>query len=138
MNTSGEEDTFPGIIHHFTILARKQIGDGENDSILKEWDGYIHALEDAAGNLVGVDIKIAKAGSKLSGMMDGWAKLFTCALKHGAGVSELCQLAMYTQFEPSGPTKNPAIPRCSSILDYVAKYVSGRYVKAPVAPELAA
>ena len=133
-----DRDEFLGITHHFTILARKQVGPGADDAILKEWDGYIHAFEDKDGKLVGIDVKIAKAGSKLSGMMDGWSRLFTCALKHGASVGELCQLAMFQQFEPAGPTKNPKIPKCGSLLDYVGKFLQLRYVKELIAPDVPA
>jgi ribonucleoside-diphosphate reductase alpha chain len=128
MDINGKEDTFDGKTHHFTILAKKQIGDGENDFVLKEWDGYIHTME-IVGQLVGVTIKIAKAGSKLSGMMDGWARMATCALEHGASVNEVCTIGLYTQFEPAGLTRNPEIPKCSSLLDYVCRYISSRYVK---------
>ena len=134
MIVDNSKSEFSGIVHHFTILAKKQIGDGEKDFILKEWDGYITTIESTDGQLVGVDVKIAKAGSKTSGLLDGWARMFTCALNHGADVSELCQLAMYTQFVPFGSTKNIEIPKCSSILDYASKYISMRYCK-PVVEE---
>lgn len=125
-----ENSEWLGLTHHFTVLARKQIGPGADDVKLKEWDGYITTMEAADGRLIAIDIRVAKAGSKLSGTLDGYGKVFTSALAGGAIVSDLCQPMIASHFEPYGATKNPEIPRCTSLLDYLSRWIASRYAGA--------
>lgn len=109
--------------HHFTVLSKKQIGPDEKDFVMKEWEGYILTRVRPDGTLAGFDIRIAKAGAKLSGTMRGWAEVSSLALSHGVSVKELCRTAIATNFEPNGPTRNPEIPRCTSLFDYIGRYL---------------
>jgi ribonucleoside-diphosphate reductase alpha chain len=73
-------------------------------------------------------IKMAKEGSTLSGLIQGFCRAFSIALQYGLGVQDAVDRFRGMRFEPSGPTANPDIPEASSILDYVARYLEFRFV----------
>lgn len=68
-------------------------------------------------------IKMAKEGSTISGMCQAFCRAFSLALQYGLTVQEAVSRFQGMRFEPMGPTSNPDIPECSSIVDYVAKYL---------------
>ena len=68
-------------------------------------------------------IKMSKEGSTLSGLIQGFCRAFSLALQHGLSTEDAVERFRGMRFEPMGPTRNPAIPEVSSILDYVAKYL---------------
>lgn len=70
-----------------------------------------------------VFIKIAKEGSTLSGLVQGFCRAFSLALQYGLTVPDACVRFRGMSFDPMGPTTNPRIPETSSILDYVARYL---------------
>ncbi len=70
-----------------------------------------------------VFIKIAKEGSTLSGLVQGFCRAFSLALQYGLTVPDACARFRGMSFDPMGPTNNPRIPEASSILDYVARYL---------------
>jgi ribonucleoside-diphosphate reductase alpha chain len=72
-------------------------------------------------------IKMSKEGSTLSGLIQGFCRAFSLCLQHGLPVGEACERFRGMRFEPMGGTSNPDIPECSSILDYVARYLQSQY-----------
>jgi ribonucleoside-diphosphate reductase alpha chain len=70
-----------------------------------------------------VFIKIAKEGSTLSGLVQGFCRAFSLALQYGLTVPDACARFRGMSFDPMGQTSNPRIPETSSILDYVARYL---------------
>lgn len=70
-----------------------------------------------------VFIKIAKEGSTLSGLVQGFCRAFSLALQFGLTVPDACSRFRGMSFDPMGPTTNPRIPEASSIIDYVARYL---------------
>jgi hypothetical protein len=68
-------------------------------------------------------IKMAKEGSTISGMCQAFCRAFSLALQFGLSVDEACVRFRGMRFEPMGPTSNPDIPECSSIVDYVARFL---------------
>ncbi len=68
-------------------------------------------------------IKMSKEGSTLSGLIQGFCRAFSLCLQHGLPIDEACERFRGMRFEPMGATSNPEIPECSSILDYVARYL---------------
>jgi len=68
-------------------------------------------------------IKMAKEGSTISGMCQAFCRAFSLALQYGLTVHDAVSRFQGMRFEPMGPTSNPDIPECSSIVDYVAKYL---------------
>ena len=77
-----------------------------------------------------VFIKMAKEGSTLSGVMDGLALTLSIGLQYGVPLKALVDKLMNTRFEPSGWTGNQAIPYAKSILDYLARWLGGRFLSA--------
>lgn len=72
-------------------------------------------------------IKMAKEGSTISGMCQAFCRAFSLALQYGLAVDEAVVRFQGMRFEPMGPTSNPDIPECSSIVDYVARYLALHY-----------
>lgn len=72
-------------------------------------------------------IKMSKEGSTISGMCQAFCRAFSLALQYGLSVEEAVVRFQGMRFEPMGPTSNPDIPECSSIVDYVARYLDQHY-----------
>jgi ribonucleoside-diphosphate reductase alpha chain len=75
-------------------------------------------------------IKMAKEGSTLSGVMDGLALTLSIGLQYGVPLKVLVDKLLNTRFEPSGITANPNIRFVSSVLDYLARWLGGRFISA--------
>jgi ribonucleoside-diphosphate reductase alpha chain len=74
-------------------------------------------------------IKASRQGSTICGLLDSWAINFSVALQNGTALEELCKHHVGTRFEPAGLTSNREIPTCSSIPDYVARYLRSNFLK---------
>ncbi len=81
-----------------------------------------------------VFIKASRQGSTICGLLDSWAINFSVALQNGTPLGELCKHHVGTRFEPAGITSNKDIPVCSSIPDYIARYLMSRFCKADNTP----
>src|SRR5690606_28951254 len=68
-------------------------------------------------------IKMAKEGSTLSGLVQGFCRAFSLALQYGLPMEEAVKRFKGMRFEPMGRTSNPDIPEALSIIDYVARYM---------------
>ena len=68
-------------------------------------------------------VRMAKEGSTLRGLMQGYCWAFSLALQHGLSVRQAIGRFKGMRFEPMGPTSNPDIPEALSVLDYVARYL---------------
>jgi ribonucleoside-diphosphate reductase alpha chain len=97
-------------------------------------EGYIHVGLYETGEPGEIFVKMAKEGSTISGLMDSFATAISLALQHGVPMRLLCDKFARTRFEPYGFTENPDIPRVSSIMDYLFRWLGGKFVKqaAPV------
>ena len=74
-------------------------------------------------------VKMSKEGSTLSGLIQGFCRAFSLCLQHGLRVEEAVERFRGMRFEPMGATSNPEVPECSSILDYVARYLEHEFVE---------
>jgi ribonucleoside-diphosphate reductase alpha chain len=92
-------------------------------------EGYIHVGLYETGEPGEIFVKMAKEGSTISGLMDSFATAISLALQHGVPVRLLCDKFSRTRFEPYGFTENPDIPRASSIMDYLFRYLASKFVK---------
>ncbi len=79
-------------------------------------------------------IVMAKEGSVVSGLMDGFATSVSMALQYGVPPRVLCDKFTHTRFEPSGFTGNPEIPIAKSILDYIFRWLELRFLKGQTSP----
>ncbi len=74
-------------------------------------------------------VKMAKEGSTLSGLMQGYCRALSLALQYGLPLEEACRRFKGMRFEPMGMTGNPDIPEALSIIDYVARYLELKFVE---------
>jgi ribonucleoside-diphosphate reductase alpha chain len=61
--------------------------------------------------------------------MDSFAPAISLALQHGVPLRLLVDKFSRTRFEPYGFTENPDIPRASSIMDYLFRWLGGKFLK---------
>jgi ribonucleoside-diphosphate reductase alpha chain len=91
-------------------------------------EGYITVGMYEDGRPGEVFIKMAKEGSTLSGVMDGLALTISLGLQYGVPLRVFVDKLLNTRFEPSGITANPNIRFVSSVLDYIARWLGGRFI----------
>jgi ribonucleoside-diphosphate reductase alpha chain len=91
-------------------------------------EGYLTVGKYADGRPGEIFIKMAKEGSTLSGIMDGFALSVSIALQYGVPLKALVDKFIHTRFEPSGFTGNPEIPYAKSVLDYIARWLGGKFI----------
>src|SRR5439155_22222616 len=73
---------------------------------------------------------MAKEGSTISGLMDAFATSISMALQYGVPLETLVEKFAHVRFEPSGFTKNPAIPMAKSITDYIFRWMASKFLGA--------
>jgi ribonucleoside-diphosphate reductase alpha chain len=73
-------------------------------------------------------IKMAKEGSTLSGVMDGLALTVSLGLQYGVPLKVFVDKLVNTRFEPSGISANPNIRFATSVLDYIARWLGGKFI----------
>jgi ribonucleoside-diphosphate reductase alpha chain len=91
-------------------------------------EGYITVGMYEDGRPGEIFIKMSKEGSTLSGVMDGLALTVSLGLQYGVPLKVFVDKLLNTRFEPSGITANPNIRFVSSVLDYIARWLGGRFI----------
>ena len=92
-------------------------------------EGYLHVgLYPDTGFPGEIFITMAKQGSTISGLMDAFATSISIALQYGVPLSDLCNKFSYMRFDPSGFTNNRQIPMAKSIMDYIFRYLSLKFL----------
>jgi ribonucleoside-diphosphate reductase alpha chain len=91
-------------------------------------EGYITVGLYEDGRPGEVFIKMSKEGSTLSGVMDGLALTISIGLQYGVPLKIFVDKLLNTRFEPSGITANANIRFVSSVLDYIARWLGGRFI----------
>jgi len=91
-------------------------------------EGYITVGMYEDGRPGEVFMKMSKEGSTLSGMVDGLALTISLGLQYGVPLKVFVDKLLNTRFEPSGITANPNIRFVSSVLDYMARWMGGRFI----------
>jgi ribonucleoside-diphosphate reductase alpha chain len=112
--------------------VRRKLPD-ERESITHKFsigghEGYITVGKYEDGAPGEIFITMAKEGSTISGLMDSFATMTSLALQHGVPLQLLVDKFTHTRFEPSGFTKNPEIPMAKSIMDYIFKWLSIKFL----------
>lgn len=116
----------------FARAQRRKLPD-ERKSITHKFsvgghEGYIIVGMYEEGTPGEIFIKMAKEGSTLSGFMDGLALSISIGLQYGVPLKALVDKLTNTRFEPSGFTENPVIRYSSSVLDYIARWLAGKFL----------
>src|SRR5712672_1880822 len=91
-------------------------------------EGYITVGLYPDGSPGELFITMAKEGSTVSGLMDSFALAVSIALQHGVPLKLFCEKFAHTRFEPSGWTNNPDIGFAKSIMDYIFRWLSLRFL----------
>jgi ribonucleoside-diphosphate reductase alpha chain len=105
----------------------------ERDSVTHKFsvgghEGYITVGMYADRRPGEIFIKMSKEGSTLSGVMDGLALTLSIGLQYGVPLKVLVDKLLNTRFEPSGITANPNIRFATSVLDYIARWLGGKFI----------
>ncbi len=115
--------------------AKREKMPAERDSVTHKFnvgghEGYITVGKYDDGRVGEVFIKMSKEGSTLSGIMDGFALTMSLGLQYGVPLKVFVDKLLNTRFEPSGITANPNIRFVSSVLDYIARWLGGKFISA--------
>jgi ribonucleoside-diphosphate reductase alpha chain len=130
-----EKKTAPGAAVAEKIVyrpVRRKLPD-ERQSITHKFsigghEGYITAGLYDDGQPGEIFITMAKEGSTISGLMDGFATAISFALQYGVPLKFLVDKFSHVRFEPSGWTGNQQIPYAKSILDYIFRWMGAKFL----------
>ena len=120
------------------MIAERQSLPGKRSSITHKFqimghEGYLTIGLFDNGQPGEIFIKMAKEGSTLSGLVQGFCRAFSIALQYGLSLNEAVRRFKGMRFEPMGHTSNPDIPEALSIIDYVARYLELHFAQAEAA-----
>jgi ribonucleoside-diphosphate reductase alpha chain len=91
-------------------------------------EGYLTVGKYEDGTPGEIFIKMAKEGSTLSGIMDAFALSVSIALQYGVPLRALVDKFVNSRFEPSGYTGNPRIRYAKSVVDYIGRWLGGKFI----------
>jgi ribonucleoside-diphosphate reductase alpha chain len=127
-----EEVPSPAQQELFAGAKRRKLPD-ERSSITHKFsigghEGYITVGMYKDGQPGEIFIKMAKEGSTLSGIMDAFALSVSISLQYGVPLRALVDKFVNSRFEPSGYTPNPEIRYAKSIVDYIGRWLGGKFI----------
>ncbi|MBD3268364.1 vitamin B12-dependent ribonucleotide reductase, partial [bacterium] len=91
-------------------------------------EGYITVGLYEDGQPGEIFLTMAKEGSVVSGLMDGFATSLSLTLQYGVPLKVLVNKFVHTRFEPSGFTGNREIPIAKSITDYIFRWLASKFL----------
>ncbi len=107
-------DERPSVTHKFSIAGH---------------EGYLHIGLYPDTQMPGeIFITMAKQGSTIAGLMDAFATAISISLQYGVPLEDLCSKFSHMRFEPSGFTNNRQVPIAKSIMDYIFRYLSIKFL----------
>ena len=126
------ETAMPQQAEMFPGTKRRKLPD-ERSSITHKFsigghEGYLTVGMYPDGQPGEIFIKMAKEGSTLSGIMDAFALSVSIALQYGVPLRALVDKFCNSRFEPSGYTPNPEIRYAKSIVDYLGRWLGGKFI----------
>ncbi|MGW6388944.1 TSCPD domain-containing protein [Streptomyces sp. NPDC055103] len=93
-----------------------------------EGKGYLTVACAEDGRPAAVTIFMAKQGSTLAGLMDGFSTTITQGLRHQVPLEVFVREYVSMRFEPAGLTNDPEIRQATSVLDYVGRRLALDYL----------
>src|SRR6202051_3538795 len=102
-----------GLTHHFSIAGH---------------EGYLTVGLYPNGQPGEVFIRMAKAGSTISGLMECFGAVTSVGLQHGVPLRVFCSKVSHTRFEPSGWTRNAELGYAKSVMDYIFRWMELRFL----------
>ena len=91
-------------------------------------EGYITVGLYEDGTPGEIFITMAKEGSTISGLMDGFATAISFTLQYGVPLKFLVDKFSHVRFEPSGWTGNQQVPYAKSIMDYIFRWLGAKFL----------
>ncbi len=91
-------------------------------------EGYLAPGFYEDGSLGEIFIDLTKEGSTLSGFADALATIVSISLQYGIPLKDFVKKMMFLRFDPAGFTSNADIRSCTSIVDYIFKYLGMHYL----------
>ncbi|MBI2545250.1 MAG: vitamin B12-dependent ribonucleotide reductase [Candidatus Aenigmarchaeota archaeon] len=91
-------------------------------------EGYLHVGLFDDGTPGELFVSMAKQGSTLSGLMNGFAVTISIALQYGVPLKVLVNKFINTRFEPMGWTDSEEIPVAKSIVDYIFRWMALKFL----------
>jgi ribonucleoside-diphosphate reductase alpha chain len=98
-------------------------------------EGYITVGMYEDGEPGEIFVTMAKQGSTISGLMDTIATMTSIMLQYGVPLRVLTGKFCHTRFEPSGWTNNKEIPFAKSIVDYIFRWMTLKFIGRDALPE---
>jgi ribonucleoside-diphosphate reductase alpha chain len=139
LSAAGKKEEAPAVAapeqrELFARMQREKLP-AERNSITHKFvvgghEGYITVGMYDDGRPGEIFIKMSKEGSTLSGVMDGLALSMSIGLQYGVPLKALVDKLINTRFEPSGFTSNAQIRMVTSVLDYIGRWLGGKFISA--------
>jgi ribonucleoside-diphosphate reductase alpha chain len=92
-------------------------------------EGYLTVGLYPDGSPGEIFLKMSKEGSTISGMSQAFCRAFSLAIQHGLSIEDSVARFRGMRFEPMGATNNPEIPECSSVVDYIARFLEIKFAQ---------
>ena len=90
--------------------------------------GYIKVSTYQDGTPGELFVIASKNGSTIQGLLDAFATSVSLALQYGVPLEKMIEKFTGTMFQPSGFTMNENIRSCSSVIDYVFKWMKHEFL----------
>ena len=115
------------------VMPRRHKLPDERTSITHKFDiagheGYITVGLYEDGQPGELFLTMAKEGSTISGFADAFAQAISYALQYGVPLQDLVDKFSHVRFEPAGMTKNPDVRFAKSIVDYIFRWMAGKFL----------
>jgi len=91
-------------------------------------EGYVTVGLFEDGTPGEIFLVMAKEGSTISGFADAFAQAISYALQYGVPLQVLVDKFSHVRFEPSGLTKNSDVRFAKSIVDYIFRWLAGKFL----------
>ena len=88
-------------------------------------EGFISVATDEHGRPVLVEVRMAKAGGLLRGLLDSLAASVSLGLQRGVPLSDYVALLSLTRFEPAGWTERMGYAH--SVVDYLFRWLGEKF-----------
>lgn len=113
------EKTRKGRTHKFSITWMD-----ESTKELRCSEYYLITGEYPDGRVGEIFVKTAQKDDSL---LDQWCRSLSINLQCGLPTRKLVDLFGYTKFDPAGMTDNKELPTCSSLVDYIVRWMDRQY-----------
>ena len=88
---------------------------------------FLRTGEYGNGQLGEIFIDMHKEGAAFRSMMNCFAISVSIGLQHGVPLDKYVDIFTFTRFEPNGMTNHPNIRTCTSVIDFVFRYLGMKY-----------